>query len=177
MKQLLLLVISTTLLLRIQAQLRDSATSKPPGSWDKFEPAPRIAFGVQKGFYLEGGIVFQRYQFDARHGFAAVAFYACAEWVPAKNGGRDIIGPKLGAEMVYNGGTGGIEVTYLTDSRKNDVLITPKYGFGLGLVTLFYGYNISTNKYVLDRVRRHQVSLAFNTNMLFYQAKYDRRRK
>lgn len=138
------------------------------------ELAPRIAFGTQKAFYLEAGAVLQRYIYDARHGFVANAIYAAAEWIPAKGTEKTIIGAKLGAETVYNGSTGGIDIKYLTDGHENDVMITPKFGFGVGVATLFYGYNFSTSKYPFERIRKHQFSLAINTNLLFYAKKYER---
>ena len=139
------------------------------------ELAPRVAFGTQKPYYMEIGAVLQRYIYDARRGFVANAIYASFEWTSSKGSSKSIIGAKLGAESVYNGSTGGIEVKYLTNGDENDIVITPKFGFGVGVATLFYGYNFSTNKYPIERVRKHQFSLAINTNLLFYHSKYEKK--
>lgn len=139
------------------------------------ELAPRIAFGTQRAFYLEMGAALQRYIYDARRGFVANTIYTCFEWTPGKGGEKSIIGAKLGAESVFNGSTGGIEIKYLTNGDDNDVVITPKLGFGIGAATLFYGYNFSTNKYPFDRIYKHQFSLAINTNLLFYHSKYEKK--
>ncbi len=159
----------------VNAQEPDSSKRQAPVSWKKMELAPRFAFGVQKAFYLEAGAVLQQYFYDPRHGFAAYAVYTSVEWTPGKANEKSIIGVKAGAESVYNGGTMGIEVKYLTNGEENDVLITPKLGFGIGLVTLFYGYNFSTNKYPFDRIWKHQFSLAVNTNLFFYHSKYEKK--
>lgn len=157
-------------------QASDTSIRQAPATWEKMQLAPRVAFGIQKAFYLEAGAVLQRYIYDPRHGFAATAIYSCAEWTPGKGSEKSITGVKLGAETVYNGGTMGIEIKYLTNSDQDDFVITPKLGFGLGLVTLFYGYNISTNKYPFDRIRKNQFSVAINTNLFFYSSKYEKKR-
>lgn len=156
----------------VNAQEPDTAKRQAPASWKKMELAPRVAFGIQKGFYMEIGGVLQRYIYDPRHGFAANAIYTSVEWTPGKGNEKAIIGLKAGAESVYNGGTMGIEVKYLTNGAANDFVITPKLGFGIGLATLFYGYSFSTNTYPFDRIGKHQFSLAINTNLLFYASKY-----
>ena len=153
----------------------DTAKRLAPASWKKMELAPRIEFGIQKAFYLEAGAVVQQYFYDPRRGFAANAIYTSVEWTPRKGNEKAVIGVKIGAESVYNGGTGGIEVKYLTSVEENDVVITPKLGFGIGLFTFFYGYNFSTNKYPFDRIRKNQFSLAINTNLLFYHSKYEKK--
>lgn len=158
------------------AQNIDTSTHHVPATWKKFEPAFRIAAGTEKSFYTELGIVFQRYIYAARHGFLASAFYGSFQWNPSTKGNDKVYGVKIGAELVNNGGTGGIEVTYHFNNISEDWVITPKYGFGIGFVTLFYGYNISTNKYPFPNIRKSQFSLAINTNLLFYANKYEPRR-
>lgn len=115
--------------------------------------------------------------YDGRRGFVAPAIYTTFEWMPSTaKSDNSIYGVKIGYESVFNGGAGGIEVRYLKNADDNDVLITPKIGFGIGLVNLFYGYNFSTNKYPLARIGKHQFSLAVNTNLLFYQNRYEKKR-
>ena len=176
MKQILFLFSSLAILNIVNGQEPDTSERQAPASWKKMELAPRVAFGIQKGFYIEAGAVLQRYFYDPRHGFTANAVYTSVEWTPEKGNEKAIIGVKAGAESVYNGGTMGIEVKYLTNGDENDFAITPKLGFGLGLATLFYGYNFSKNKYPFDRIGKHQFSLAINTNLLFYSSKYEKKK-
>ncbi|HEV7781098.1 MAG TPA: hypothetical protein VGO58_07510 [Chitinophagaceae bacterium] len=175
MKQLfpffLFFIVSTV----VNGQGLDTSGRQAPASWKKMELAPRVAFGIQRAFYLEGGLALQRFIYDSRHGFVANTIYTCFEWTPGRKDSQSVYGVKAGAESVFNGGTGGIELKYLTNGDKEDFIITPKFGFGIGTVTLFYGYNISTNKYPFDRVRKHQFSLAINTNLLFYHSKYEKK--
>jgi hypothetical protein len=176
MKQLFLLFSFLAAITFANGQEPDTSKRKAPASWKKMELAPRVAFGIQSAFYLEAGAVIQRYFYDSRHGFLANAFYTSVEWTPGKGNEKAVIGIKAGAESVYNGGTMGIEIKYLTNSDKNDFVITPKLGFGIGLVTLFYGYSLSTNKYPFPRIGKHQFSLAINTNLLFYHSKYEEKK-
>ena len=129
------------------AQEADTASAnKAPESWKHFFPGIRLAFGAQKAFYYEAGLSLQRFAFDSRRGYAATCIYAAWERRRAMAKEDAINGYKLGIESVFNGGTGGIEVVYLTNSMEEDIVITPKMGLGIGVVTLFYGYNISTNQ-------------------------------
>jgi hypothetical protein len=167
----------TVLLLSVllHAQHADTMNTNIPGTWKKFHPGIRVAVGIQKSFYTEAGIAWQRYIYDARHGFEATAYYASFQWTPPTKGNEKVYGVKAGAELAHNGGAGGIECTYLWNSVSNDFVITPKIGFGLGFVNLFYGYNLSTNKYPFPNIRKSQFSLAINTNLLFFQSKYDKK--
>ncbi len=175
MKQSFLLFTFLIIVTLVNAQEPDTCKRKAPASWKKMELAPRVAFGIQKRFCIEAGAVLQQYFYDPRHGFLANAFYTSVEWTPGKGNEKAVIGVKAGAESVYNGGTMGIEVKYMTNEDENDFVITPKIGFGIGLVTIFYGYNFSTNKYPFDRIRKHQFSLAINTNLFFYHSKYEKK--
>ncbi len=159
------------------AQSSDTARHHVPATWKKFEPALRVAVGIEKSFYTEFGIVFQRYIYEERHGYLASAFYSSFQFNPATKGNDKVYGIKIGAEMVNNGGSGGIELTYHFNDISEDWVITPKIGFGIGFVTLFYGYNISTNKYPFQNIRKSQFSLAINTNLLFYASKYESKNK
>ncbi len=173
MKQLFFLFSLLAAITLVNGQEPDSSKRRAPASWKKMELAPRVAFGIQSAFYLEAGAVLQRYFYDPRHGFSANAVYTSVEWTPAKGNEKAIIGVRAGAETVYNGGTMGMEVKYITNRDEQDFVITPKLGFGIGLATLFYGYNFSTNKYPFSRIGKHQFSLAINTNLLFYHSKYE----
>jgi len=153
------------------AQSPDTAKNHVPASWKKFEPAIRLGAGIQKNFYTELGLVFQKYFYEGSYGYIASAFYTTFQWTPPTKGNEKVYGVKLGAEMINNGAGGGIELTYLFNDTHTDWVITPKLGFGLGVVNLFYGYNISTNKYPFPNVRKNQFSLIINTNLFFHYLK------
>jgi hypothetical protein len=155
------------------AQNPDTVSTHIPKTWKKFEPAIRIAVGIQKTFYTELGLVFQRYIYEARHGYLVSAFYTAFQWTPPTKGNEKVYAVKAGAETINPGGGGGIELTYLFNSGSKDWVITPKLGWGIGFVNFFYGYNISTNKYPFPNIRKSQFSLAINTNLLFYSSKYE----
>jgi hypothetical protein len=162
-------------LVSLHGQQRDSVDHKTPASWKKFEIAPRIGIGVQRSFFFEAGFSLQRNIYEARHGFITYNWYLSYELNPPHKGEEKIYGPKLGFESVFNGGAGAIEVKYLTNGEKDDVMITPKYGFGIGFVNLFYGYNFSTNKYPFPKIRKHQFTFIINTNLIFYAGKYEKK--
>lgn len=154
-------------------QAPDTSHHYVPKTWKKFEPAIRTAIGIQKTFYTELGLVFQRYFYEARHGFMTSAFYTTFQWTPSTKGNDKVYAVKAGAEIINNGGGGGIELIYLFNSGNKDWVITPKLGWGIGFVNFFYGYNISTNKYPFPNIRKNQFSMAINTNLLFYSSKYE----
>ena len=158
-------------------QERDSIDHKTPASWKKFEIAPRLGIGTQRSFFYEAGLSLQKYRYIANYGFMVFNWYSSVEWVPAYDGEKSVYGPKFGYEMFNNGAGGAIEVKYLTNGEVDDVMITPKYGFGLGFVNLFYGYNFSTNKYPFPKIRKHQFTFIINTNLLFYANKYEKKSK
>ncbi len=152
-------------------QATDTSRNYIPETWKKYYAGPRVGVGLQRSFYAEAGIALQKYVYERRHGYMASTWYASVEWIPASYSQKTAFGYKVGAELINNGGAGGIEVKYLTDGDKNDVVITPKYGIGLGVVNIFYGYNISTSKYPFPHIRKSQFSLTINTSMLFYSMK------
>ena len=175
MKQLLLFVSFFLVTIVTNGQEVDTIKSRVPASWKKYHIAPRIGIGTQRAFFAEAGFALQKYMYDARHGFVAYSFYSLFEWTPAREEHKAITGVKLGCESVFNGSAGALEIKYLSDGDSSDVMITPKFGSGIGVVNLFYGYNFSTNKYPFARVRKHQVSLVINTNLLFYASKYEKK--
>ena len=143
-------------------------TSNTPKTWDRFQIGLRAGGGIQKSFFTEVGLSLQKYVYAERHGYMATTFYTSFEWTPSSSRGKPVYGFKAGAELVNNGATGGFEVKYLVNAENKDVMLTPKYGFGLGFVTVFYGYNISTNKYPFHQIGKHQFSLVINSNIFFY---------
>jgi len=174
MKKILFTFLSLSILITATGQGADTSKRKIPASWKKYHPAPRVAFGTQRAFFLEAGLAFQKYTY-AWNGFVVNNFYSSFEWTPANNKYRGTTGVKVGFENVFNGGAGGIEVKYLSDGDSSDVMITPRIGWGIGAANLFYGYNLSTNKYPFDRIRKHQFTLVINTNILFYIKKYEKK--
>ena len=165
---LLVFLLLSGLSINAQKTETDTATSKQPESWDRYYPGIRIGFGTHKAFYSEIGLVWQRFHFDPRRGFAANTYYTAFEWTPGTKRRVGVYGIKIGAESVYNAGTGGIEIKYLKDTGRHDVVVTPKLGLGAGVLTFFYGYNLSVNKFPFDHIRRHQFSLTINTSAVYY---------
>jgi len=176
MKQTCIIILLSLSSIAVIGQLRDTADHKIPTSWKKYHLAPRIGIGTQRAFFTEAGFAFQKYLYDAREGFVAYSFYSLFEWTPSRGDQKAITGVKLGAESVFNGSAGALEIKYLSNGDIDDVMITPKIGFGIGFVNLFYGYNFSTNKYPFERIRKHQFSFVININLLFYANKYEKKK-
>lgn len=172
MKHSLLLILFLLSLAFAKAQITDTTDRDIPKTWKKFNLSPRMGVGIQKSFYTEVGLSFQKYIYEARHGFMVFNIYSAFEWKPSTPGEKPVYGTKLGYEIVNNGSAGGIEVKYQWNSEHEDVVFTPKFGFGIGFVNLFYGYNLSTNKYPFPTIRKHQFSLVINTNLFFYHLKH-----
>lgn len=149
-------------------QTSDSTQPYVPETWKKYHIGIRAGAGIQRSFYFEAGLSLQKYVYEARHGFMASAFYAAFERTAGTSGETPVYGVKAGAELVNNGAGGTIEIKYLANSKKEDVVITPKFGFGLGFINIMYGYNFSTNKYPFPNIGKHQFSLVINTNILFH---------
>ena len=175
MKQILFLLSFFLIGSMAKGQSPDTADNKIPQTWKKFEIAPRVGIGIQKSFFAEAGFSLQKYLYDAREGFMVFTIYSSFEWVPASSNQKAIYGVKAGYEIINNGGGGGIEIKYLSNAENYDVMITPRLGFGIGFVNLFYGYNFSTNKYPFSRIRKNQFSMVINTNLLFYASKYEKK--
>src|SRR5258706_6813236 len=146
----------------------DSAKNEVPETWKKLQPGLRAGAGIQRNFYTEFGISLQKFTYIARHGYMAYTFYTTFEWTPASPGKEQVNGIKAGTEFVNNGGTGGIEIKYLFNSKAEDFVVTPKFGFGIGTATTFYGYNISTRKYPFPNIGKSQFSLVVNSNIFHH---------
>jgi hypothetical protein len=177
MKQMIALSVILFLFTSIYTQPPDSSKRNIPETWKRFHIAPRLGFGLHRSFFSEYGLALQRYLYNERHGFAVTTYYASFNWVPPTKGEKPVTGIKAGAEVIHNGSGGAIELNYITDGDSTDVLITPKLGFGIGVVNLFYGYNFSTNKYPFSRIGKHQFSLVINTNIFLYHLKHKSLRK
>lgn len=130
----------------------------------ELKTVPRIGVGIQKTAYVELGL--------SRHlGFASTAYYGSFEWTPIKN----IYGLKVGYEMNARIVALGLEAKYQTDLLLSDVMLTPKIGFGLmGIVNIFYGFNISFFNLPFPGIGRHQFSIVFNYNRLAFSKRKKR---
>lgn len=128
--------------------------------WTKERTLLRVGLGIQKSFYSEIGISRLKYIYNDL-GYAATNYYVSTEWTPDQN----VWGFKGGYEMNMRTLALGLEGKYQTDFDNNDFVITPKIGLGLmGMLNLFYGYNISTNKRPFDNVGQNQFSININLN-------------
>lgn len=131
--------------------------------WKK--PALRIGSGIQKSFYAEAGVSLLTFLYDPHEGFGTSAIYACFEWTLTRN----VYGVKLGGEMGMNGGRLGTEFKYLWGDEREDFVLTLKTGLGVGLVSLFYGRNISFNKHPYGQIGKNQFSLVFNLTGFYFK--------
>src|SRR5258705_10649458 len=117
-------------ILRANGQPSDTTRHHVPASWKKFLIAPRAVVGIQKSFLAQVGFALQRYVFAEGYGYMVYNIYSSFEWVPSTKGEKPLYGALAGYEIVTNGGAGAIEVKYLANNETNDVIITPKIGFG-----------------------------------------------
>jgi len=134
--------------------------------WTNYKTAPRFSLGLQKAFYAELGIARHQYMYNDL-GYAAKAYYAALEYVPIFKSSTDksIYGLKLGYELNARILALGLEGKYLTDFKQNDFVLTSKLGLGImGVIHVFYGYNISTNRSPFPKIGHHQFSLVCNLN-------------
>jgi hypothetical protein len=101
----------------------------------------------------------QKYIYEARHGFIVYTIYSAFEWVPGSSEEKGVYGIKAGYEIVNNGGAGGIEVKYLSNGDNDDVMITPKIGFGIGPCQFILRIQFFYKQYPLSKIGKHQFSL------------------
>lgn len=125
----------------------------------------RTGFGFNKAFYYEIGPSYVFHEADAIEGFGNAAIYTTFEWTPAPN----TYGVKFGGEFGSNLSMVALEFKYQSDNVEDDFVITPKIGLGLGFVNMYYGFNISTNKYPFDKIGKNQFTMVFNINRKYYQ--------
>jgi hypothetical protein len=133
--------------------------------WTKYNNALRFGVGTQKSFYTELGL--SRHQFTFNDlGYASSTYYSSIELTPTfSSTNKNIYAIKAGYEINARTLALGIEGKYQTDFMKNDIVITPKIGFGfMGVVNLFYGYNISLMSSLFQNIGHHQFSIVCNLN-------------
>lgn len=133
--------------------------------WTKYKSLVRFGIGVQKSFSTELGITRHKYMFNDLAG-ASAAYYSTIEWIPPFSSNNDnVYGLKAGYEISAGALALGLEAKYQTDFVENDFVFTPRIGLSVvGVVTLFYGYNISTNGNPFPNVGNHQFTVICNFN-------------
>ena len=134
--------------------------------WTQTRSCLRLGIGAQKSFFSEIGFARLSYIYNDL-GYASAAYYAALEWTPTilPDKPRNVYGLKAGYEMNLRALAVGIEVKYQTDRKENDFVLTPKVGFGvIGVVNIFYGYNISFMSSPFDKIGHNQFSIVFNLN-------------
>jgi len=120
--------------------------------------ALHAGIGIQQSLCYEFGPAFVRNWFDGKQGFGSTIFYSTFEWTPLDK----LYGIKVGGELGSNILMSCIDLKYQFNKTINDFVITPKLGFGLGVVNLYYGYNLSTSDYPFPNIGKHQFSMTFN---------------
>lgn len=127
----------------------------------------RFNTGIQRSYFLDIGIS-RSFMNGSGHGNYGYDYFASAILYPTfKKEYRQIYGLKAGVHFFGNGGLLGLETVYLSDGKYTDFIITPQIGIGLSFLYFSYGYGFSTNEYVLNRVGKHQFSLALNIPFKF----------
>lgn len=120
--------------------------------------AGRFGIGIQKEFYTEFGVAGYSYYYNDRI-YSSATYYGAFEWSQPKN----VYGFKAGYEINASALALGLEAKYQVNSENHDFVITPKIGVGiLGIINIFYGYNISTQGQPFDYIGHHQFSMVFN---------------
>jgi hypothetical protein len=162
-------------LISFAALAQNSLSISPSGKsgykkWTAYTTSLGFGLGTQKAFFSELGLSRHMY-FYTDLGYASKAYYTSLEWVPRfSTASLNVYGIKAGYEINLRVLALGVEAKYQTDFDSNDLVITPKIGLGvMGIVNLFYGYDISTNKSPFAGVRHQQFSLVGNFNKQFFK--------
>ena len=163
---LLLLLIILSLSIYGQDSTRvDSATNKEGYKhWTKYHTSLRLGIGYQKTFYSELGLARHKFIYNDL-GYASSTYYTSIEWIPTilPNKPKNMYGLKVGYEINARTLALGVEAKYQTDFVKNNIVFTPKVGFGLlGIINLFYGYNISVIPNSFQEISKNQFSIIVN---------------
>ncbi|MDI9319160.1 MAG: hypothetical protein QM530_01680 [Phycisphaerales bacterium] len=130
-----------------------------------FNWAFRVGVGYQFTNYIESGTSLW-YINDKKYG-NAVLLYSTLECNPNLNGNhhKPIWGLKIGAEAYNNIFAYGFELKQLTDFDNNSLVLTPKLGIGaLGIIGLFFGFNIYDKANYFPSIGKFQVGLNANIN-------------
>lgn len=126
----------------------------------------RAGAGFQDSFYSEVGISRHRCTYSDV-GFFANDYYLSLAWNLLSD--DDVFSVKTGYQInIIPLLALGLETKYQTNFSENDLVITPKIGLGIfGDIYLFYGYNVSINKYPFPDIGKHQFSLVLNIHKDF----------
>jgi hypothetical protein len=160
-----LLLLTIVLFFSSYGAAQDTATISLPikvgyKKWTKPETAGRFGIGMQKEFYVEFGLSAYSFYYNDRF-YNSSNYYGAIEWSQPKN----IYGFKIGYELNASVLALGLEMKYQVNNTNYDFVFTPKIGFGiLGIINVFYGYNISTRGMPFPEIGHHQFSMIFNIN-------------
>ncbi len=169
-----ILILVLALCIYSESYGQDTATINLPiregyKKWTPYETAGRFGIGIQKEFYTEFGISGFSYYYNDRIDYSS-NFYGAIEWSQPKN----VYGFKMGYEINASALALGLEMKYQVNSSAYDFVVTPKIGVGiLGIINIFYGYNISTRGQPFADIGHHQFSMVFifNKKMFSRQTK------
>lgn len=138
---------------------------KATSDWDE-SIAFHGSFGVQKSLFAELGI--SKFSLmEVGYFPLSKSVYSSIEFSPTirPEDENHIYGWKVGYEFSIVVVSAALEAKYQTDFKNNDFVITPKLGLGaFGVVTFYYGFNISTNNKPFSRIGNHQFSIVCNLN-------------
>lgn len=138
---------------------------KVESDWDK-SIAFHGGFGVQKSLFAELGVS-KFYAMEVGYFPVTKAIYTTIEVAPTLKSDKEnhIYGMKVGYELTFLVVSVALETKYQTDFELHDFVITPKMGIGAcGVVTFYYGLNISTYDKPFSRMGNHQFSIVCNLN-------------
>jgi hypothetical protein len=120
----------------------------------------RVGFGINNYFQSEIGVSKTKFTTSCT-GFFAKTYYSSLEYIPKTKNYNAALGLKIGLEYNLSILAIGLETKYQTDFDNKDFVITPKIGLGIGIINVFYGYNISAiNK--LPNTDKHIFSIVAN---------------
>ena len=175
-KILLLLILPISSFSQIENPIQDSIQkdtvlkSRHPESWKKPTLGARIGLSVNKVFYPEIGISIQKLIYSDEFLYFAPTFYASYGYSGKYNKHiKNLHTFNLGFDYIKDGGVLGLNVSYQSDGGKNDILISPKIGFGLSALYFYYSYCFSTENYPFSNFGKHQFGLIINTNQFHHK--------
>jgi hypothetical protein len=118
--------------------------------------------GIHKRSFAAIGISKSKF-LGSPHGIYGYDAYAAGVFFPKwKNSYENVYGYKIGANFHGNMFHFGADVQVLNTATKNDVLFTPRFGFGISSLYVSYGYSYSKNKFNITGLARNSVSMSLN---------------
>jgi hypothetical protein len=126
---------------------------------------PRYSIGLQKAPFIEIGFSKLRFLNDFEGG--SQCFYSAIE-INNRNSPSDskfYYSLKCGFETSWMIGMWAMELKYLTDFEKSQLVFTPKVGLSFeGFINILYGYNFPEKFSNLYGLGHHQIALVININ-------------